>query len=512
MKHYFLYTFVFLVVSVSSIYAQPPQKPYLQIGHNTAVYTTTFSNNGRFIASGSWKKVVLWDKKSAKILHTMYHKDNGHVWSLTFSSDDKRLISASRKGHIIIWDVQSGKAIKRFLAHDYTLLSISLSKDDRYLLSTSKKGAKVWDFDSLKPVQSFALHENDVIDSALYQTKNKYKAITMDEENLYIWNALTGEAEQKIFLDRELKSFALDKGKNRLVLATKRWSGGIKNSFYLYKTGSDKPIRILDTGKDDYKKVVFLDENHIAGLAHWEGKDRVDVFNLEGKKTDTYISPTQEMHTSLSVDTHRKELLIGDDSGAIFAMQDMKLKRRYDDNISFINDMTITDDGKWLVFATYSGKVYMYNFFSKAHKTFKKHTSNTYRVTTNNTGLVASRDTDGNIFIYDLYYFKNGFKGKILSDMSLAMHFLQEDQNFHLDLGNLANTDFEAMRELKETLVLSAGKDTYVWGMQEFKAKQIIKNKKQIRAIDSTNKGNILVTADKAKQIKLYYRKKDKFT
>jgi WD40 repeat protein len=64
------------------------------------------------LASGSGDQTVkLWDVKTGSCLRTLL----GHtrwVWSVTFSSDDKTVVSCSEDETIKIWDVQTGECLK----------------------------------------------------------------------------------------------------------------------------------------------------------------------------------------------------------------------------------------------------------------------------------------------------------------------------------------------------------------------------------------------------------------
>ena len=89
------------------------------IGHENSVDAITCDpTSDRFFASGSHDKTIkLWDaQKPQKALNTLTGNKNG-IWSLNYSHDGKRLVSASSEGICKIWDVKSGKCTTELTGH-----------------------------------------------------------------------------------------------------------------------------------------------------------------------------------------------------------------------------------------------------------------------------------------------------------------------------------------------------------------------------------------------------------
>jgi len=79
--------------------------PATLAGHKGSVYSVAFSSDGKRLASASADQtVILWDVDNRKRLVTLEgHK--GAVNAVAFSPDGKRLASASRDKTIILWDL-----------------------------------------------------------------------------------------------------------------------------------------------------------------------------------------------------------------------------------------------------------------------------------------------------------------------------------------------------------------------------------------------------------------------
>jgi WD40 repeat protein len=67
------------------------------------------------------------------------------VTGLAFSPDGKRALSASYDQSIRLWDVATGKEIRRFDGHTNWVTSVVCSSDGRFALSgSSDKTIRLW--------------------------------------------------------------------------------------------------------------------------------------------------------------------------------------------------------------------------------------------------------------------------------------------------------------------------------------------------------------------------------
>jgi hypothetical protein len=113
-------------------------------GHTAAVYSVTWSPDGKTLASGSLDKTVkLWDAATDKLLSTLY---SGAVQSVAWSPDGKTLASGSFDRTVKLWDAATGKLSATLKGHNDAVFSVAWSPDGKTLASGSfDKTVKLWE-------------------------------------------------------------------------------------------------------------------------------------------------------------------------------------------------------------------------------------------------------------------------------------------------------------------------------------------------------------------------------
>ena len=108
-----------------------------------------FSPDGRQLASGSGDKCVrVWDLSSGREVKKL----EGHtdwVTSVCFSPDGSQLASGSDDKSVRVWDLCSGRDVKKLEGHAASVRSVRFSPDGRQLASGSDDtSVRVWDLSS----------------------------------------------------------------------------------------------------------------------------------------------------------------------------------------------------------------------------------------------------------------------------------------------------------------------------------------------------------------------------
>jgi WD40 repeat protein len=78
------------------------------------------------------------------------------ITSVSFSPDGRYALSGSYDKTIRLWNIESGREIRRFEGHTNHVISVSFSHDGRYALSGSDDHTiRLWDIESGREIRRF---------------------------------------------------------------------------------------------------------------------------------------------------------------------------------------------------------------------------------------------------------------------------------------------------------------------------------------------------------------------
>jgi len=159
----------------------------IKTGHEW-VSAVIYSPDTTKIATGGYNEGALkiWDAKTGNLLSTI---KLGSVWSLAWTSDQKKLIAGSIDW-ITILDTATWQQIATLDGHTHYLYSLSLFQNDRLLVSGSTdKTARLWNLDTNLPVGPPIQHEGAVYGAAI--SADGKLLVTVCGENAYVWDIHT---------------------------------------------------------------------------------------------------------------------------------------------------------------------------------------------------------------------------------------------------------------------------------------------------------------------------------
>lgn len=114
---------------ISRKFENPSQQEPFDRGHTEGVLSISFSKDGQRLLTSSYDKTArLWDVASGRQLRRFWGH-NWWVWDANFSSDERRIVTASQDGTAVIWSVETGEKGAPFTGHQGPIYSAHFSPD-----------------------------------------------------------------------------------------------------------------------------------------------------------------------------------------------------------------------------------------------------------------------------------------------------------------------------------------------------------------------------------------------
>jgi serine/threonine protein kinase len=230
----------------------PPEEPKVgEIrrfeGHQRpAVPSVAVSPDGRQALSGGEDKVIiLWDLTTGREVRR-FEGHEGRVMAVAFAPDGRRAVSGGEDKVLRLWDVASGKELRRLEGHADWVFRMAFSPDGRYILSggggTWANGGqsgtdldlRLWEADTGKEVRRFRGH-TEYIWSVTFSPDGRQALSASVDHTARVWDVATGKEVRRLdHPDRLLSAFFSPDGRHILT------------------TCDDKLLRLWDaqTGKE----------------------------------------------------------------------------------------------------------------------------------------------------------------------------------------------------------------------------------------------------------------------
>jgi len=114
-------------------------------GHTDAVNGAAFSPDGEFLVTCSKDGTVrLWEVASGKEVRR-FIGHTGPTYGAAFSPDGKYILTSSEDETARLWDVKTGEEIRRFTGHTDEVNNVAFSPDGKYILTASfDHTARLW--------------------------------------------------------------------------------------------------------------------------------------------------------------------------------------------------------------------------------------------------------------------------------------------------------------------------------------------------------------------------------
>ena len=202
-------------------------------GHSGTVRTVDISPDGRFAVSGGFQgdsylnpgELILWDLESGREIRRFDGQLYGVVKArfslggdaILASSGDVEIMIATGGGQglvltdMLLWDVESGEIKETFDNLDHDVYDLSISPDGALALAGSYYDniASLWDLETGERVRTLEEHQ-EAVRSVAFSPNRRQAATVSDDNSLMLWSLETGEplfklnASESDLLDLEI--------------------------------------------------------------------------------------------------------------------------------------------------------------------------------------------------------------------------------------------------------------------------------------------------------------------
>jgi hypothetical protein len=190
--------------------------------HTDFVSTVAFSDNGQWIATGSYDRTI-----NLLNIATMKHpiKLRGHntaIVKIIFLPEAK-ILSVEKDGSLIVWAMNNGKIIKRLTKMSDEVTTMTISSDKRFVFVATKLGSVgLYDLQTLELIKQRYIKGSESITSLAFLNDPFRLAIGTLDGNVRIYSLFGKEEDYMHMLrDRRYKEFYDILEENPMLLYSK---------------------------------------------------------------------------------------------------------------------------------------------------------------------------------------------------------------------------------------------------------------------------------------------------
>jgi WD40 repeat protein len=347
----------------------------------------TFSHNGKYIITGSkWdRNLILWDSMSGKKIRTFRGHKNG-IWSATFSNDDKYVASGSADNRIKLWELTKSTAVLTIKDVSNGATTLSFNINDKYVVGDSGSNTmSIWDVSSGKEVAKFVAFDNG--EWIVITPEGYYNASTNGAKylNIRIGNKIhTIDQLNRYFYRPDLVHAKLMGDPENLVAKTAEHY----NVTTLLNDSLPPTVRFINSDqnviKDRNIKIVIEINNQGGGIGRIEWRINGITIGLQESKRSIALenkkNNTLRLSKLLTLSPGKNNVeVVAYDKTGIFASDPVSLSLELRDAISdppalYILSIGINkyrDKALWLNYAVPDGRVISKRFRDHANSIYK---------------------------------------------------------------------------------------------------------------------------------------------
>ena len=368
------------------------------LGHLGFVNSVIFSDDGKYLASGSKDKTVkIWDAQTFQCLSTLEgHTDE--VRSVSFSGDGKHLASSSMDNTVKIWEVQTPKCSATLEGHTSEVEGVSFSHDGKYVASASSdKTVKVWEVSTSQCIMTLQGH-TAAVRCVIFSRDGKLIASGSNDTKVRIWEMQTSQC------------IATLQGHTGIVRSVKfspddqyLASGSRDSNVKIWEVSTFKCLATLKGHINDVQEVTFSNDGKYLASGSYD--TTVRLWEVQTSQCLETFQGHAHFVTSVSFSFDGKYIASGscDRSVKIWEVKSSNSLAMLQGHTKGLTSVSFSGDGNYLATGSYDKTVKIWEMqTSRCLATLEGHTSDVNSVSFSANGkYIASGSNDKPVRTWD---------------------------------------------------------------------------------------------------------------
>ncbi len=258
--------------------------------HLDVIQAIAWSPDGKRLATAAFRRVTLWEIAPLRRIHDWTNGWVGRVTAVTFTPDGQTLAAgdgeAGRSGFVRLFNTATGERVASWRAHADSVFSLQFSADGQRMVTASgDRLVRVWDVKTHQEVATLEGHTAQVL-AAAFNTNATQVVSGGTDRQLKVWDIAT--REKLVTLGNHsaaINAVAWPADTNAIFAATE--AGGVYRYTNLKPhTGEQSSAtadeRLLATAPDAVFSLAVAAHGQRVAIGRHDGA--VQVFNSEGQE------------------------------------------------------------------------------------------------------------------------------------------------------------------------------------------------------------------------------------
>jgi WD40 repeat protein len=175
-----------------------PDEPLIRTftGHRGSVWSVAVPDGEQVISGSQDGTLKIWNLNTGKLVRKITAHD-GSINAISTTLDGLQVISGSHDKTLKVWNLKTGELVDTLIGHYGSVNAVVLTPDGSKLISGSSDcSLKVWDLKSAEVLYTLVGHRASVTAATIVFTQNKQWLISGSyNDTLRVWNLETGREE-----------------------------------------------------------------------------------------------------------------------------------------------------------------------------------------------------------------------------------------------------------------------------------------------------------------------------